>query len=173
MSSWHLWIFLFFATAAVAEEPLQLESAFNVDDVKFVKQAGTSTVTGSAFLRLADGTTKGCSGFNIELLPVAAYSKERITRTYGNDQQGQILIEQNPPKFTPDVPEYHDMLIKGACDLRGTFNFSNVPAGSYFVIAFIIWDDASSAAPRKTGGGVMKRIDVPSASRVKIVLGQP
>jgi hypothetical protein len=170
MSTWRWLIASLFATVAVADEPLKLESAFNIDDVKFVKQSGTSTVTGSAFLRLADDTIKDCAGFNIELLPVAAYSKERIKRTYGNDRQGQILLEQKPPKFTPDVPEYHDMVIKGACDRRGIFTFSNVPAGSYFVIAFIIWDDTSSATPRKTGGGVMKRIGVAAGSRVEALL---
>src|SRR5688500_9691859 len=161
---------LMFAAATVATgDPLKLDSRFNVDEVSFVKLAGNSTVTGTAFLKLADGTFKNCAGFNVELLPVAAYSNERIFKTYGNDQQGQILMEQNPPKVTPDVPEYHDMLIKGACDLRGEFNFSNVPAGNYFFVAFIIWDDASTP-PRKTGGGVMKRIHVPIEARVEVLL---
>jgi hypothetical protein len=158
------------AAAAVAAEPVKLDSKFDIDAVRFVKQTGTSTVSGKASLKLADGTVKSCAGFNIELLPVAAYSKERIVRTYGNDEHGQILMEQNPPKFTPDAPEYHDMLIKGACDLRGEFSFSNVPAGDYFVIALIIWDDASSPTPRKTGGGVMKRIRVSPESRVVVLL---
>ena len=120
MNMWRLLVAgLICTAAAVAGEPVKLDSAFNIDEV-----------------------------------------------TYGNDQQGQILMEQNPPKFTPDVPEYHDMLIKGACDVRGEFNFSTVPAGDYFVIAFIIWDDASGRTPRKTGGGVMKRIQVPALSGV-------
>ena len=170
MGSWRFLVALLFTTLAVAEEPLKLESRFKIEDVAFVKQPGTSTVTGSAFLKLADGTHKDCAGFNIELLPAAAYSIERITRTYGNGQQGQILLEQNPPKFTPDVPEYHDMLIKGACDQRGIFSFSNVPAGSYFVIAFIIWEEKSGATPRKTGGGVMKRIEVAPDARVNVLL---
>lgn len=156
--------------AATAVEPLKVESAFSVDEVMFVKRPGTSSVTGQAFLKLANGTYKDCAGFNIELLPVAAYSRERITKTYGNDQRGQILMEQNPPKFTPDVPEYHEMLIKGACDLRGEFHFSQVPAGDYFVIALLIWDDPASSTPRKTGGGVMKRIHVSENSELKVLL---
>ncbi len=165
-----LMVGLIFAAAAAAGDPVELDSKFILDDVRFVKLHGNSTVAGKAFLKLANGTFKDCAGFNIELLPVAAYSNERIVRTYGNDQQGQILMEQNPPKFTPDVPEYHDMLIKGACDQRGEFNFSNVPGGDYFVVAFIIWDDASGPSPRKTGGGVMKRIHVPPESRVNVLL---
>jgi hypothetical protein len=161
---------LLLAAAAVAVEPIKLDNKFDVEAVRFVKQTGTSTVSGKASIKLTDGTFKSCAGFNIELLPVTAYSKERIVKTYGNDQQGQILMEQNPPKFTPDAPDYHDMLIKGACDLRGEFSFSNVPAGDYFVIALIIWDDASGPTPRKTGGGVMKRIRVSPESRVEVLL---
>ena len=62
------------------------------------------------------------------------------------------------------------MLLKGACDQRGEFNFSNVPAGDYFVIALIIWDDTSGASPRKTGGGMMKRIQVAPDSQMKVLL---
>jgi hypothetical protein len=101
---------------------------------------------------------------------VAAYSRERITRTYGNDRQGQILLEQNPPKFTPDAPEYHEMLLKGACDASGEFRFERVPAGDYFVMAFIIWDDTAGAMPRKAGGAAMKRIHVARASSQHVLL---
>jgi len=156
------------APKALAGDAVKIDSEFKADEVKFVKQPGTSTVTGKAFLKLADGTYKDCAGFNIELLPVAAYSNERITKTYGNNQHGQILLEQNPPKFTPDVPEYHEMLLKGSCDQRGEFRFSKVPAGDYFVMAFIIWE-TSTTPPRKTGGGVMKRITVPAGSAVKVL----
>ena len=158
---------LMWAATGMAGEPVKLDSVFNIDEVSFVKQRGNSTVAGTASIKLADGTIKNCAGFKVELLPIAAYSKERIVRTYGNDQQGQILLEQNPPKFTPDVPEYHDTLIKGACDERGEFRFSNVPAGDYFVMAFIIWEDASGVTPRKLGGAAMKRIQVAAGSQVE------
>jgi hypothetical protein len=158
------------SATCVAGEPVELDSVFNIDEVSFVKQPGNSTVVGTASIKLADGTIRNCAGFNVELLPIAAYSKERIVRTYGNDQQGQILLEQNPPKFTPDVPEYHDTLLKGSCDERGEFTFSNVPAGDYFVMAFIIWEDASGATPRKVGGAAMKRIHVAADSRVEATL---
>jgi hypothetical protein len=157
------------AALASAAEPVKLESTFSLDEVKFVTQPGDATVSGKAFLKLADGSYKDCAGLNIELLPVAAYSRERIGRTYGNTEQGQILLEQNPPKFTPDVPEYHDMLLKGTCDARGRFEFTRVPAGDYFVMAFIIWD-IPGATPRKTGGAAMKRIRVEPRSSIDVLL---
>src|SRR5687767_8441674 len=88
---------LFCAATSVAGEPVKLDSVFNIDEVSFVKQPGNSTVAGTASIKLADGSIKNCAGFYVELLPIAAYAKERIVRTYGNDQLGQILLEQNPP----------------------------------------------------------------------------
>lgn len=150
---------LAFGTAhAVAAEPLKLDNVFDLKEVAFVKQLGTATVSGKAFLKLASGAYRDCAGFNIELLPVSAYSSERIGKTYGNNSQGQILLEQNPPKFTPDAPEYHEMLLKGACDERGDFTFTKVPAGDYYVMAFI------------TGGAAMKRISVSAGSNQVVLL---
>jgi hypothetical protein len=144
--------------------PLKLDSPFDIEAVRFVKQTGNATVRGQAFLKLADGTSRSCAGFAIELLPVAAYSDERIFKTYGNNRQGQILLEQNPPKFTPDVKEYHEMLLKGACDASGEFQFEKVAAGDYYVMAFIIWEATPGDAASKTGGGVMKWIRVEPGS---------
>ena len=171
-SMYRAWLLgMSFSTLVVAAEPVKLESAFVPGDVEFVKKPGNSMVSGSAFLKLADGALKNCAGFNVELLPVAAYSRERILKTYGNDLHGQILMEQNPPKFTPDVPEYHELLIKSVCDAQGHFRFTEVPAGDYFIIAFIIWDDESGGDPRKTGGGVMKRIQVIPDNKLEVSLG--
>jgi hypothetical protein len=152
------------------QDPLKLESPFDMEAVKFVKEPGDATVMGQAFLKLRDGTLKSCAGFNVELLPVAAYSNERIFKTYRSNEQGQILLEQNPPKFTPDVKEYHEMLLKSSCDAQGEFRFKNVAAGDYYVMAFIIWEATTGDAASKTGGGVMKRIHVePNSTNVVLL----
>jgi hypothetical protein len=135
---------------AAAAEPVALTSTFSADEIAFVKQPGKSTVSGGAVLKLADGSTRNCAGFKVALLPVSAYSSERILKTYGNTREGQILLEQNPPKFTPDVKEYHEMLLEAVCDERGVFRFENVPAGEYFIMAFIIWDGKGGAVMMRT-----------------------
>src|SRR5688572_17514936 len=97
----------------------------------------------------------------------APVSLSSIFKTYGNNQQGQILLEQNPPRFTPDVKEYHEMLLKGSCVARGKFNFENVAAGDYYVMAFIIWKTGPANGASSTGGAVMKRIRVePNSTNV-------
>lgn len=154
-----------------ASESLKLESRFDRKEVEWIRQAGNSSVSGDAFLKLKDGTVKGCAGFGVELLPVATYSNERIFRTYGNNDQGQILLEDNPPKFTPDAPEYHEMVLKSVCNEHGEFVFDNVAPGSYYAIAFIIWDIEGKDGAAKTGGGVMKRIEVKPHSKNRIRLG--
>lgn len=155
---------------ALSSDPVELDSEFDSNEVKWIKETGNSSVSGEAFLRLKDGTFKGCSGFGVELLPVAKYSNERILKTYGNTDHGQVLLEDNPPKFTPDAKEYHEMVIKSVCNERNEFSFSNVASGTYYVIAFIIWDVNEKDGASKSGGGVMKRINVKPNSENRIQL---
>jgi hypothetical protein len=158
--------------AAIAAEPVQLDSRFDLDEVKFVREAGTATVHGTAALKLKDGSAKGCAGFPVELLPVAKYSNERILRTYRSNEHGQVLLEDHPPKFTPDTKEYHEYLLKAVCDERGEFRFEKVPAGDYYVMVFIIWDVTQDGATRKQGGAVMHRIQVKAGATLPLKLGE-
>jgi hypothetical protein len=158
-------------SAASPAEPLKVDSPFNQDELKFVLERGKASISGRAVLELADGSLKDCAGFNVEMLPVTAYSSERIIKTYGNVQRGQILLEQNPPKFVPDVQEYHELLLKSSCNAEGVFHFENVPAGDYFVMAFLIWEEKAGDAVRKTGGAVMQRLRVGANDRVAIEMG--
>ena len=156
-----------------AAEPVRLKSTFSADEVKWVQVAGTAAVSGTATLKLKDGTFKNCSGFNVELLPVTQYSSERIFKTYGNNEQGQVLVEDDPPKFIPDAAGYHQMLLKGVCDAKGEFSFGNVPSGDYYVMAFIIWDIMNEGRGAKAGGAVMHRIHVENGSKSRVELGTP
>lgn len=147
-----------------SQEAIELKSVFNSDEVKWVKNAGPFGVSGEAYLKLATGEYKGCAGFNIELLPASNYADERILATYGNTAQGQILMSQNPPKFTPDVKKYHEYLIKSTCDRENKFHFDGVPSGDYYLIAFVIWEVDS----KPQGGGVMKKISVGKQQNMQV-----
>jgi len=157
-------LFFIFSHQANSRETVQLISEFNVDSVKWVKIKGNSSVSGEVHLKLGDGAYKGCSGFNIELLPASKYANERILSTYGNTDQGQILMSQKPPKFIPDVKEYHEYLIKSECDSNSKFSFNAVPSGEYYLIAFVIW----GKEPNQQGGGVMKKISVGKQQDMKV-----
>ncbi len=161
---------LLISPLAFAQEPIQVKSPFNLDEVKWVKTAGTSSIHGKASLQLKNNETKGCAGFGVELLPVANYSNERIKNIYGNNDQGKILIEGSIPKFTPDPKEYHDMVIKTTCNSNNEFTFNNISAGEYYVIGFIIWDVTEKGKSVKTGGAVMKKMKVAPKENIEALL---
>lgn len=151
---------------ALSQDTITLKQDFVPSEAEWVKNEGTSKVDGEAYLKLKNGEYRGCAGFNIELLPASKYANERIFRTYGNNTQGQILMSENPPKFSPDIKEYHEYLLKTKCDENNYFSFSNIPAGEYYVIAFIIWGDA----PNLKGGGAMKNVHVGEGESRNVVL---
>ncbi|MDO3387507.1 hypothetical protein QWI17_16820 [Gilvimarinus sp. SDUM040013] len=153
-----LLVILFFVIpiGVYAQEPLALESRFNADEVSWVQEPGTATLHGSAYLKLADGSYLGCGDFHVELLPSAAYADERIYLTYGNNSEGQILMAENPPKFIPDAEQYHELNLSAECDDKHRFVFHDVPAGKYYLIAFIIWPEGEALA----GGGVMQKVSI-------------
>lgn len=162
--------FLLLSPFACSQEPIQLKTPFNLDEVKWVKKVGNSSIHGKASLKLKNNETKGCAGFGVELLPVAKYSSERILNIYGNNDQGKILIEGTIPKFTPDPKEYHDMVIKTKCNSNNEFTFNNISAGEYYVIGFIIWDINENDKAVKTGGAVMKKVKVAPNTKIEALL---
>lgn len=155
------------ATTSVAAESIALKSEFKSADVARINAQGDASVSGTAQIRLANGEYQGCAGFNVELLPAAAYADERILHTYGNNLRGQILMAQNPPSFTPDVKAYHELLRKTTCDDDNHFSFAEVAAGDYYIIAFIIWDEGD----KKHGGGVMQHVHLNPAQNVSVSVG--
>ncbi len=165
-----LFTFLLLSPFAFSQEPIQLENVFNLEEVKWVKTVGNSSIHGKAFIKLKNNETKGCAGFGVELLPVAKYSNERIFKIYGNNDHGQILIEDKIPKFTPDAKGYHDMVIKTKCNANNEFTFNNISFGEYYVIGFIIWDINENGKAVKTGGAVMKKVKVASNAKVEALL---
>lgn len=88
-----------------AADLVPVKSQFNADEIKWIQSKGNSSISGAAFLQLNEKEQKGCSGFGVELLPVADYSNERILKIYGNNSLGKVLMKNNPPKFTPDPKE--------------------------------------------------------------------
>lgn len=140
-----------------AAEAIELESRFDFEEVKWIQKQGDSSISGTAILHLSENEQKGCAGFNVELLPVAKYSSERILKTYGNNSQGQVLLKDNPPKFTPDHPQYHELVRKSQCDGENHFLFKNIPAGEYYVMVFVIW---KNDAGQSEGGALMKRVSL-------------
>lgn len=155
------------SSITMANEPIALKNNFTIEEVQWVKNAGNSTVEGRAYIKLLNGEYKGCEGFHLELLPVGRYATERILKTYNSTSSGQILLSDKPPKFIPDVKEYHEYVLKTQCGVGDTFKFTHVPSGEYYLIAFIIWGEVAN----QQGGGVMQRISLEKNQNLQVSLG--
>ena len=154
-----------FSIYSQAADPVQVKSQFNADEIKWIQSTGNSSISGSAFLQLNEKEQKGCAGFGVELLPVAGYSNERILKIYGNNSQGQVLMKDNPPKFTPDPVEYHELVRKSKCDEKNQFSFKDLPVGEYYVIFFIIWKNETG---EDDGGALMRRVSLKANENVVV-----
>ena len=163
-------LFVFNLSKCLASDPIKLSSSFNEDEIVWVTNKGSASVFGTAYLELENTEKRGCASFNVELLPVARYSSERILKTYGNNEGGQILLSQNPPKFEPDVKRYHELVISTTCNSENQFEFHGVPQGDFYVLAFIIWSEKKDGVEKKFGGAVMKKIQVKANSKMKVKL---
>lgn len=149
---------------ALCQPLIELQNPFVLEDIQFIHTSGNAIVQGTASIQLEDGSVKNCAGFTIELLPSAAYADERILKTYRNNERDQILMSEQPPRFAPDDKRYHDNVRKTQCDSEGRFAFNHVAAGSYYVMAFIIWSEDDT----KHGGGVMRKIAVTADGNTKL-----
>lgn len=160
--------FAIYSSTLYSAEPVELKSRFNPEDVKWIQNHGDSSISGTAFLNIDGNEKKGCAGFSIELLPVTQYSSERIFKTYGNNFKGQVLLKDNPPKFTPDHPQYHELVRKAVCDETNGFKFEDLPVGDYYIVAVIIWKDLNG---QNDGGAVMKKLSLVKGEHAVIKLG--
>lgn len=148
-----------------------LSNSFDPAEAQAALEAGNNTIKGSAVILRNDGVAVTCAGRKIELIPVTAYSSERMQHIYGNTERG--YISANPyagqgTAFTNDNPEYRTQGMRVATgDAQGFFTFNNVKDGEYFVTAVVTW---SATQYSQEGGVLMKRVKVSSGQNVEIVL---
>lgn len=154
--------------AACAPQPqiINLSSTFDPAEVKFILTDGDATITGQAFLRQSGGGVVTCAGSTVYLTPRTKYAEERSQHIYGSTLGG--LFRGVLPKFVPDSSEYHELIRTTQCDAQGDFEFSNVPAGKYYVGTWVQWVIANV----QQGGAISKPVDVAPGQKVSVLLTQ-
>jgi hypothetical protein len=147
------------ATATQKKDTIiMIQNSFNSDEVSWFNNAGKGTIKGIAKFKSKTGEVHYGKEFRIELMPFSLYTQERLNHLYPNKKSGYIFIQDGVPKFTPDPEGYHATK-KTMCNAKGEFEFTGLPAGEYYVIAFMIWDVPSNNGNAiKDGGGIMQRI---------------
>lgn len=164
-------VILFSCAAPPPQERIvYLSSEYRDSLVDWSKIEGTSSVTGSAFLRQRNGAVQTCAAYEVMLVPFTDYADERMRYIYngyaGLNNNVTFLGNNVNNKFQPDHPSYQQGFIKSVCDQSGNFKFSNVASGDYFLVATVVWESVSvdpifnQVGTIFNGGALMKKISV-------------
>lgn len=124
--------------AGCASPPMQ--STFYADEVAFIHERDTNTLTGNAFLRQKGGDVVSCAGSEVRLVPRGAYATERMEKLY--DTASTKGFNESPflwRRKLQAVEDYWYAQRSTTCDIDGRFEFKNVAAGSYFVVTSVSW----------------------------------
>lgn len=139
--------------------PIPVLSDFDVNTDEWLENSGNGTIKGTAKFKSQSGEIRFGDSFGIELMPTSPYTEERLSKIYGNEESGHVSLSDGIFRFIPDPSGYHATR-KTTCDKNGAFEFKNLPSGTYYIVAFMIWEDDSNSAGGKLGGGIMQRIEL-------------
>jgi hypothetical protein len=146
---------------------IEVVSPFVPAQAAYVNHRGAASVRGQAFMRQLGGGVVTCAGEKVRLIPATAYTRERITKLYGNPQGGRINVYQGTSgKNLP--PAYFKYMRQSICDAEGNFEFNGVADGTYYLVTRIVWMVPGSYLAE--GGGVAKRVTVKGGRSVRVIL---
>lgn len=156
--------------------PIEL-TAFNPDEVAFIRERGNITINGSAFLRQRGGGVVTCAGSIVSLIPAGKHARERMEILYDSDAfsvRGLSMSEElaqiaksntksrthladDPPRGFPEESlEYLQYRRETRCDAEGKFKFPNVSAGTYFITTSVEW----TVGYKPQGGTLMLHVSL-------------
>jgi hypothetical protein len=130
------------------------------DDAPFQPYVGTgtSTITGSAFMKTQGGDVKVGAGDTVELVPSTPYTAER----YEIARRGMPVVPRDPR-----LAKYVRTTL---ADAQGNFEFKNIPAGAYFLLCRITWMVPTQFGLMPTGGQASAAVMVKAGDSEKVVL---
>jgi hypothetical protein len=109
---------------------------FKETDFADFAATGSGTVSGKAFrIRSESGTVAETGGTVVRLIPANAYTAEIVERKYTNRE----WLKRTDPRLAQYVR-------KVQTDDHGHFEFTHVPAGSYYVSCHVQWTDPIKGA---------------------------
>jgi hypothetical protein len=159
---------LTFALAGCSQFGFQ-ESALSTpvapSELEWSRKSGANSVSGIALIK-AGGATHTCAGQSANLIPDSDYARARMTAIFGNASRGMRAASLGPQKFERDDPLYVSTLRRTRCDPSGSFSFSRVPDGVWYVTTSVKWQGASQIE----GGSMMERVDLRGGRQVKVSL---
>lgn len=131
---------------------------FPTDEYSRLVRTGDATLTGQAFLKSKEGGVIVGAGSEIILIPATSYSRV-FYEAY--------LRNQSTAPADSRVKQY---TLKTQADANGTFRFTNVPAGRYYLAGIVTWEDPTQFDRTPQGGTIMKEVQVAAGSNQTVML---
>ena len=125
-------------------------------------QAGPNVIAGVAHLATTNGRMRTCASLPVRLAPDSIYTRQRVALLYGDtnssfvDARAAHRVRGKPGAAVSKA--YTRSLKASVCDLKGRFTFKNLPDGTYFVMAPVVWRNRQGDV--NEGGYFMQRITV-------------
>jgi hypothetical protein len=134
-------------------------------EIEWSRKSGANSVSGSALIK-AGGVSHTCAGQSANLIPDSAYARARMTAIFGNAAGGMRAASLGAQKFERDDPVYVSTLRTTRCDPSGSFAFSRVPDGVWYVTSSVKWEGASQVE----GGSMMRRVELRGGRQMRVSL---
>ena len=132
---------------------------FTEAEFKAYEGRGTARIIGQAFLKTRGGDVKTGAGNFVMLLPSTPYTLELRRRM----QHGEKL----PALAGTPLAKY---MRTTTADAGGNFEFSELPAGQYYMNCIITWEVPSQYGPESTGGVAYGDATVSEGQTVKVIV---
>ena len=162
-------VFLYAALTACAIDE-DRHAKFDPSDVTWSKAHGRNTIAGVAALGVDSGKTRTCASLPVRLAPDSDYTRQRISNLYGDENRGFVNArhaQQLRAKAATDT-RYERSLKASVCDRQGHFAFRNLPDGTYYVLAPVVWKNKLGEVAE--GGFFMQRVTVTGGETKRITL---
>lgn len=158
--------FVLFSFLAACGGTIEVSEPFNANEVAYIKKSGRANISGQAFFRQRGGGVVTCAGNDVGLIPAGRYTKEFITRGFGNVNGGTI-----PAILAPQVKhpaEFSRFQRKTVCDAEGDFEFRGVANGDYYVTTIVLWEVPGQIIPE--GGALAKFVRIRGGQSQRVIV---
>lgn len=154
--------------AAMAPRQIDLVSKFDPNEVAWATGKGSGKIVGSGVIQTVGGIPRNCAGNKVGAIPVSTYSTERLQAIYGNSSKAYWPAAGQKWNIPRDA-QYEASFREAICDAQGTFEFDDLPAGSYFLTTSVVWSTGQQYASPQ-GGFLMLKVLVEDGKSKKVVL---
>lgn len=114
-------------------------------------------------MKTRGGDVRYAAGSNVELIPSTPYSDEWATRKFFTHV-----------RIGPMDARVDKYIRKTVADATGSFEFDDLPAGWYWVTAWVVWQVGDpqwdSFGVNQQGGEMCQRIQIENGEKKKFVL---